>query len=54
MRRAEVPPQEPVVVYCQSGYRSSIAASLLQSWNEAAVADLEGGFQAWQRAHTTV
>ncbi|MGH9413972.1 MAG: MBL fold metallo-hydrolase [Terriglobales bacterium] len=48
-RRAEVPQQEPMVVYCQSGYRSSIAASLLQSWNESAVADLEGGFQAWRQ-----
>ncbi|MGH9487201.1 MAG: MBL fold metallo-hydrolase [Terriglobales bacterium] len=48
-RRAEVPLHQPVVVYCQSGYRSSIAASLLQSWNpDASIADLEGGFQAWQ------
>ncbi|MGH9480819.1 MAG: MBL fold metallo-hydrolase [Terriglobales bacterium] len=48
-RRAEIPAQRSIVAYCQSGFRSSIAASLLAAWGHAAVADLEGGFQAWSR-----
>lgn len=44
-RRAELPPT-PIVAYCQSGYRSSIAASLLESWGRDA-ADLEGGYAAY-------
>lgn len=51
-RRTEVPLQQPLAVYCQSGYRSSIAASLLQRWGAPAVADLEGGYQAWEQAHS--
>ncbi|TAN23475.1 MAG: MBL fold metallo-hydrolase [Acidobacteria bacterium] len=50
-RRQEVPGGEPLLVYCQSGYRSSIASSLLQRWNVAEVSDLEGGYQAWELAH---
>ncbi|HET9784594.1 MAG TPA: MBL fold metallo-hydrolase [Terriglobales bacterium] len=46
-RRAELP-KGPIVVYCQSGYRSSAAASLLQAWGYD-VTDLDGGFQAWEK-----
>ncbi|GAB3026856.1 MBL fold metallo-hydrolase [Mycobacterium bourgelatii] len=38
----------PVVAYCASGTRSMIAASLLQASGFADVADLSGGFGAWQ------
>lgn len=48
-RLDEVPRHRPVVVYCQSGMRSSIAASLLASAGYAHVVDLVGGFDAWQR-----
>ncbi len=48
-RRAELAGEGPFVVYCQSGYRSSIAASLLEGWGVEA-SDLEGGYQAWQAA----
>lgn len=48
-RRAEVPLDRAVIVYCQSGYRSSIAASLVASWGAAEVSDLEGGYQAWSQ-----
>lgn len=51
-RRSEVPLDQPIAVYCQSGYRSSIAASLLQRWGAAEVSDLEGGYQAWEQAHS--
>lgn len=47
-RRAEVPAGRPLVTYCQSGYRSSIAASLLERWGTPQIADLEGGYQAWE------
>jgi rhodanese-related sulfurtransferase len=38
----------PVAVHCKSGYRSSIAASLLQREGFAQVMNVIGGFDAWQ------
>ncbi len=51
-RIAEVP-QGPrtVVVHCGSGYRSSIAASLLERHGVPDVADLVGGMAAWKASH---
>lgn len=49
-RLNELPAAGPVLVYCQSGYRSSIAASLLQNAGRSEVADLDGGYPAWQAA----
>ncbi len=51
-RLAEVP-QGPrtVVVHCGSGYRSSIAASLLEQHGVPDVADLVGGMAAWKASH---
>jgi hydroxyacylglutathione hydrolase len=46
-RLAEVPEDRPVVVHCASGYRSSVAASLLRARGRADVSDLLGGFAAW-------
>lgn len=46
-RLAEVPRNRQVVVHCGSGYRSSIAASLLAQHGFTRVADLVGGFAAW-------
>jgi hydroxyacylglutathione hydrolase len=43
-----VPRERPVVVYCSSGYRSAVAASLLRSKGFTRVADLVGGLGAWQ------
>jgi glyoxylase-like metal-dependent hydrolase (beta-lactamase superfamily II)/rhodanese-related sulfurtransferase len=40
----------PTVTYCASGYRSSIAASLLRWAGFTDVSDLIGGFQAWTAA----
>lgn len=40
----------PVVFYCASGYRSSVAASVLVQAGFADVSDLLGGFTAWQIA----
>jgi hydroxyacylglutathione hydrolase len=40
---------KPVVVYCASGYRSSLAASILQAGGITA-ANVPGGYQAWAAA----
>ena len=47
-RLVEVPTDRPVVVHCATGYRSSIAASLLEKHGRTQVADLVGGFAAWE------
>jgi hydroxyacylglutathione hydrolase len=45
-RIGELDPTTPTVVYCAGGYRSSIAASLLQSRGFTDVSDLLGGYGA--------
>jgi DMSO/TMAO reductase YedYZ molybdopterin-dependent catalytic subunit/glyoxylase-like metal-dependent hydrolase (beta-lactamase superfamily II) len=47
-RRNELPAERPLVIHCQTGYRSSIAASLLQREGRQEIADLVGGLDAWQ------
>jgi rhodanese-related sulfurtransferase/glyoxylase-like metal-dependent hydrolase (beta-lactamase superfamily II) len=47
-------PDLPVVVYCASGYRSSIAASVLRSAGLPDVSDLLGGFGGWEGAELPV
>ena len=49
-RLAEVPAGRPVAVHCEGGYRSAIAASLLQSRGRRDVFDLVGGYKAWLAA----
>ena len=46
---AELPTGRPLVVYCQGGGRSAIAASLLQAQGIESVVNLMGGFGAWSR-----
>jgi glyoxylase-like metal-dependent hydrolase (beta-lactamase superfamily II)/rhodanese-related sulfurtransferase len=46
----ELPGDEPVVLYCGSGYRSNIAASLLSRRGFADVRSLAGGITAWRAA----
>ena len=43
----EIPSDHPIVVHCASGYRSSIAASVLAHHGRRAVSDLVGGYEAW-------
>ncbi|RUL85518.1 MBL fold metallo-hydrolase [Tautonia sociabilis] len=50
-RLGEVP-AGPLVVHCQGGYRSAIAASLLQKHGRDDVTDLVGGYKAWAAWHT--
>tara|TARA_B100000614_G_C14442219_1_gene450694 strand:- start:267 stop:941 length:675 start_codon:yes stop_codon:yes gene_type:complete len=47
-RWREVPKDRPVAVYCGSGYRSSVAASLLKAHGHAEVYNTLGGFTAWR------
>ncbi len=49
-RIKEIPGDRMVVVHCASGYRSSIAASLLERQSREAIADLVGGISAWEAA----
>ncbi|MEO8522514.1 MAG: rhodanese-like domain-containing protein [Acidobacteriota bacterium] len=49
-RLNDVPADRPVVVHCQGGTRSAIAASLLQRDTTAMVINLAGGFKEWQAA----
>jgi hydroxyacylglutathione hydrolase len=48
-RLAEVPTSKPVVVHCQSGSRSAIAASVLQAAGVKNVINYGGGFSEWSR-----
>jgi len=43
-------PDRPVVVVCQEGYASSLAAASLLHVGRTAVTDLDGGFVAWKNA----
>jgi rhodanese-related sulfurtransferase len=43
-------PDRPVVVVCQEGYASSLAAASLLALGRTSVTDLDGGFAAWERA----
>jgi hydroxyacylglutathione hydrolase len=45
-RLAELPDDRPVVVHCSSGYRSSIAASILIAEGFESVADMVGGLSS--------
>ncbi len=46
-RRLAEAPKGQLVVHCAGGYRSMIAASLLERAGRADVSDLEGGMAAW-------
>ncbi|MEO7007283.1 MAG: rhodanese-like domain-containing protein [Terrimesophilobacter sp.] len=53
-RHAELPADRMLVVHCASGWRSSVAASFLRVLGHSRVADLEGGYNAWNRLQTHV
>jgi glyoxylase-like metal-dependent hydrolase (beta-lactamase superfamily II)/rhodanese-related sulfurtransferase len=46
----DLPRDRKIAIYCASGYRSSIAASLIERAGIGDLADLIGGIQGWQRA----
>ncbi len=45
---AQVARPGPLAIYCDNGYRSAIAASLLEAQGFGEVADMSGGFEAWK------
>ncbi len=47
-RIQEIPPDRPVVLQCESGYRSAIAASILQAAGHSNVINLVGGIARWR------
>ncbi len=51
-RTAELDPSKLVVVHCKSGYRSSIATSILRRAGFRDIANLTGGFDAWKAMST--
>jgi rhodanese-related sulfurtransferase len=48
--KPELDPAGRVIVYCRSGHRAALAATTLKDMGFANVANLEGGFGAWQAA----
>jgi len=46
-----LPKDRPLLVYCAGGYRSSIAASLLESRGFRQVSEMAGGITAWEAAN---
>ncbi len=53
-RIAELPADRPLLVHCAGGYRSSIAASLLQRHGFAQVSEIAGGITAWEAARLPI
>ncbi|MGC2889788.1 MAG: MBL fold metallo-hydrolase [Candidatus Acidiferrum sp.] len=53
-RLQEFPTNRPLLVYCAGGYRSSIAASLLQKAGFKQVNEIAGGMAAWEAAKLSV
>ncbi len=49
-RLDELPTDWPLVVHCQSGARSAIAASVLQARGRTNVVNMVGGYVAWNHA----
>jgi hydroxyacylglutathione hydrolase len=49
-----LPKNRPLLVYCAGGYRSSIAASLLQGRGFDRVCEIAGGIAAWEAAKLPV
>jgi len=49
-RIADLAATTPVIVFCQQGYTSSLAATDLLELGRTAVTDIDGGFEAWRDA----
>ena len=43
-------PDQPIVIVCNEGYSSSLAAATLRGLGLTNVTDLDGGYQAWRRS----
>jgi hydroxyacylglutathione hydrolase len=50
----EIPKNEPVVIYCDAGYKGSLGASILARHHYTNVTNLLGGMTAWKQAGYTI
>ena len=46
----ELDRESPIAAYCDSGYRASIATSILKQEGFADVSNVPGSWQAWKKA----
>jgi len=53
-RIAEIPRDRRIAVHCAGGYRSSIAASILQQYGITNLTEMAGGLAAWEAAKLPV
>jgi rhodanese-related sulfurtransferase len=53
-RLGQIPRDKSLLVYCAGGYRSSIAASLLQGNGFGSVSEIAGGIAGWEAAKLPV
>ena len=53
-RLSELPVDRALIVYCAGGYRSSMAASILQREGFSRVSEVAGGITAWEAANLPV
>jgi len=53
-RLTEIPRDRRIAVYCAGGYRSSIAASILQNHGITNLLEMAGGLAAWEAAQLPV
>ncbi|MFM2093153.1 MAG: putative polyketide biosynthesis zinc-dependent hydrolase PksB, partial [Planctomycetota bacterium] len=51
---SQIPLDRPIVVHCEGGYRSAIAASLIAEAGRGDVWDLVGGIKAWHASKLPV
>jgi glyoxylase-like metal-dependent hydrolase (beta-lactamase superfamily II)/rhodanese-related sulfurtransferase len=49
-RIGDLPKDRPLLVHCAGGYRSAIAASVLQKQGFEQVSEIAGGISAWEKA----
>jgi hydroxyacylglutathione hydrolase len=50
----QLPRDRPILLYCAGGYRSSIAASLLQRHGFDRISEIAGGIAAWEAANLPI
>ena len=53
-RIAEIPRDRRIAIHCAGGYRSSIAASILQRHGITNLTEMAGGLAAWEAAKLSV
>ena len=52
VRIIDIEPDTPIIIMCNEGYASSLAAADLLTMGFTAATDLDGGYRAWRAAQT--